>query len=107
MVENVPYSLHNLADGRVKAFFLVPENTATFLTANPILCRGAAFILSLCDQEDLYTEERPEGACVLFCEFYSPEPETVAVEISQRLANRIANAQSNEGISVESFLSAA
>lgn len=96
--DTVPYFVLSLKDGRTKAVFTVPEDLVAFLTAHPILCRGGSFDLKI----DVISQRANSGqrkTSFLSTEFYSPEPEMTASEISQRIAVRMENSAVNSSSS--------
>jgi hypothetical protein len=94
---SVPYFLLPLDDGRTKVVFTVPEELAKALISHPILCRGSCFALQLdaVSQRLATTTMPPQGSrgriSFLSTEFFSPEPEDTAMDISRRLNARQQN----------------
>jgi len=104
---SVPYFVLTLQNGNARAVFTVPTVNVKTLIAHPILCRGSSFQLvldqamsrdltSVDDDETAEAEAVPSTTTTrtsfLCAEYYSPDPEETAHEISVRLAARISDA---------------
>jgi hypothetical protein len=102
----IPYTLQQLENGDSQVSFDVPADAVAAITAHPILCRGSAFVL----QADETTSINPDNqkhndttTTTLQTTFYSPEPNAVAQELSQRLHRRLAE-RSQAADAIASFL---
>lgn len=106
-MDRIEYNVVLLDNGRHKAVFTVLDSSASSLTENPILCRGAAFHLLVVDVDDDGEGSangiivRDETTCIqkkllLSTIFDSPDPEGTAREICLRLANRLAEQRSHQ-----------
>ena len=86
----VPYFVLQLADGKARALFTVPTEIAPALVQNPIMCRGASFVLEL-DKVSNHHQGKKRSTTTTFLStiFDSPLPEETAQAISERIAIRI------------------
>ena len=84
----VPFVVQKLDNNNnAKAIFDVPAHLAEQLVEQPILCCGSCFDLLLLLDNKIYTE------------YTSMDPESTALEIAKRLANRIDDPGASRGIS--------
>ena len=93
-IENVPYFVLPLEDGRAKAIFTVPEELAQSLIAHPILCRGSSFALQVDEASRrimvaAQQQQSSHRTSFLSTEFYSHDPQDTALDISRRIAIRL------------------
>ena len=85
--DEVPYYVLELENGHTKAVFTVPQELAESIMSHPILCRGSSFALQL-DAVSQRVGANPTTS-FLCTEYFSPEPEDTASDISRRLAIRV------------------
>lgn len=88
--DEVPYFVLNLSDGKAKALFTVPTHLSESLIVHPVMCRGACFGLKIDVVSQSSTSKSSKSpTSFLSTEFYSPDPEQTAKQISQRIAIRM------------------
>ena len=78
----VPFTVETLSDHMAKATFQVPAHLAAQLVEQPILCCGSCFELRMVEGN---------STIVTTTCYTSMDPESTAMEISKRLANRMQN----------------
>ena len=91
----VPFVVQKLDNNNnAKAIFDVPAHLAEQLVEQPILCCGSCFDLLL-----LLDTTTTGSTSKIYTEYTSMDPESTALEIAKRLANRIDDPGASRGIS--------
>lgn len=89
-MEQVHYKITPIAKDCCRVTLIVPKEAPLLrLTANPILCHGAMFLLHVGDPEETPFGFNSDSHCVIWTEFQSPCPEVLALELCKRVSARL------------------